>query len=59
VRTNDAPAGQYAEWLAQRVLGGLLASNSVKSYGPTDADRRRIQVRRSLITATCRFLRMR
>lgn len=32
VRINDALAGQYAEWLAWRVLGGSLADNSVKSY---------------------------
>jgi hypothetical protein len=32
VRTNDAPAGQYAEWLAHRVFGGELAANAAKSY---------------------------
>ena len=31
-RTYDAPVGQYAEWLAARILGGTLEANSVKSY---------------------------
>lgn len=49
VRTNDAPSGQYAEWLAQRVLGGVLASNSVKSYDLTAADGQRIQVKARVV----------
>ena len=32
VRTNDAPAGQFAEWLAMSVIGGTLAPNSQKGY---------------------------
>jgi hypothetical protein len=50
VRTNDAPAGQFAEWLAQRVLGGTLALNSVKSYDLTTEDGLRLQVK-------CRVIR--
>jgi hypothetical protein len=45
VRTNDAPAGQYAEWLAQRVFGGELAPNSEKSYDLTTTEGVRLQVK--------------
>lgn len=45
VRTNDAPAGQYAEWLAWRVLGGKLADNSVKSYDLVTKRKRKVQVK--------------
>lgn len=45
VRTNDAPVGQYAEWLALEVLGGVLAPNSEKSYDLVDAAGRTIQVK--------------
>lgn len=45
VRTANAPIGDYAEYLAQRVYGGTLASNSVKSYDLLTADNRHIQVK--------------
>ena len=45
VRTNDAPAGQYAEWLAHRALGGTLEANSVKSHDLVTRDGRKIQVK--------------
>ena len=45
VRTNDAPAGQYAEWLAHRALGGMLEANSVKSHDLVTRDGRKIQVK--------------
>ena len=32
VRTGNAPAGDYAEWLVAKVMGGELAANSTKSY---------------------------
>ncbi len=33
LRTNNAPLGDYAEWLLHRALGGALAnSTSAKSY---------------------------
>jgi hypothetical protein len=32
IRTNDSPIGQSAEWLAARVLDGVLEANSVKSH---------------------------
>lgn len=45
VRTRNAPLGDYAEYLAERVYGGELAANSVKSYDLQAADGRRIQVK--------------
>jgi hypothetical protein len=32
VRTLNAPAGDYAEWLVARTVGGTLTPNSTKSY---------------------------
>jgi hypothetical protein len=32
VRTNNAPAGDYAEWLCAMALGGTLVGNSVPSH---------------------------
>jgi len=49
VRTNDAPVGQYAEWLALRVLGGKLESNSAKSYDLTTTDLKRIQIKARVV----------
>lgn len=49
VRTNDAPSGQYAEWLAHRAFGGVLAPNSVKSYDLTTEDGRRLQVKARVV----------
>ncbi|MCR4511756.1 hypothetical protein [Aeromicrobium sp. 50.2.37] len=50
VRTNNAPAGDYAEWLAQRALGGVLAPNSVKSYDLTLEDGTLIQVKARVVS---------
>jgi hypothetical protein len=50
VRTSDAPAGQYAEWLALQVFGGTLAPNATKSHDLTTPDGTRVQVK-------CRVLR--
>jgi len=49
VRTNDAPLGQWAEWLARRVLGGTLERNSRKGHDLITADRRRVQVKARLV----------
>jgi hypothetical protein len=45
VRTSNAPLGDYAEYLAQKVYGGSLAPNSSKSYDVTAEDGRLIQVK--------------
>jgi hypothetical protein len=49
VRTNDAPSGQYAEWLAHQVLGGELALNSVKSYDLVTVAGERVQVKARVV----------
>lgn len=51
VRTNDAPAGQYAEWLAHRVLGGELANNAVKSYDLITPSFGKVQVKARVMRA--------
>ena len=55
VRTNDAPSGQYAEWIGQRVLGGVLASNSVKSHDLLTEDNRRIQIKSRVLRNPTKF----
>ena len=51
LRTNNAPVGDYAEWLLAHTLGGALAdSTSAKSYDVTLPDRRRVQVKARLVT---------
>lgn len=45
IRTGNAPLGDYAEFLAQKVYGGVLAPNSSKSYDVTSDDGRLIQVK--------------
>jgi hypothetical protein len=49
VRTNNAPAGDYAEWLAQRALGGVLALNSAKSHDLTLRDGTLVQVKARVV----------
>ncbi len=50
VRTRNAPAGDYAEWLCQKALGGSLEPNSAKSHDLTLADGTRIQVKCRVVT---------
>lgn len=46
VRSANAPAGDYAEWLCSRALGATLVDNfSVKSHDLVLADGRRVQVK--------------
>lgn len=45
IRTANAPVGDYAEHLAQRVYGGTLETNSVKSHDLLSAASKRIQVK--------------
>jgi len=46
VRSANAPAGDYAEWLCSRALGATLVDNfSVKSHDFVLADGRRVQVK--------------
>lgn len=46
VRSANAPAGDYTEWLCSRALGATLVDNfSVKSHDLVLADSRRVQVK--------------
>lgn len=49
VRTENAPAGDYAEWLVMNVMGGELAANSTKSYDVL-AGKERLQVKCRVVT---------
>jgi hypothetical protein len=51
VRSANAPAGDYAEWLFAKALGGTLVDNfSVKSYDLTLVDGVRVQVKTRVIS---------
>lgn len=51
LRTNNAPLGDYAEWLLHRALGGELAdSTSAKSYDLILVDGQRVQIKARLIS---------
>jgi hypothetical protein len=49
IRTMNAPAGDLAEWLIARHLGGELEKNSAKSWDVT-AGGRRVQVKARVVT---------
>lgn len=51
VRTENAPAGDYAEYLVARALGGELQDNSTKGYDLLVGDQR-IQVKSRVISPT-------
>lgn len=51
LRTNNAPLGDYAEWLLHRALGGELAdSTSAKSYDLVLVDGQRVQIKARLVS---------
>jgi hypothetical protein len=49
VRTNDAPVGQWAEWLAREVLRGTLEPNSKKGFDLLTPEGRKVQVKARLV----------
>ena len=49
VRTENAPVGDYAEFLVKRALGGTLATNSEKSFD-VKVDELRIQVKARVVS---------
>ena len=49
VRTGNAPAGDYAEWLVMNVMGGELAANSTKSHDVVMGEER-LQVKCRVVT---------
>jgi hypothetical protein len=50
VRTSNAPAGDYGEWLTAKALGGTLADRSVKSYDVTLPTGKRVQVKARVVS---------
>jgi len=51
VRSSNAPAGDYAEWLTAKGLSGTLADNfPVKSYDVTLPDGVRVQVKTRVVS---------
>lgn len=49
LRTANAPAGDYAEYLVARAYGGELAPNSEKSWDVHSADGRKLQVKARVV----------
>jgi hypothetical protein len=54
VRTNDAPAGGWAEYLVCKYLGGTPAPNSEKSWDVLAPDQSRVQVKARVVFDTSR-----
>ena len=50
IRSANAPAGDYAEWLCWKALGGELEPNSTKGHDLTDAQGRTIQVKARVVS---------
>jgi hypothetical protein len=50
IRTANAPAGDYAEHLVTRALGGVIAPNSEKSWDVRTEAGRRVQVKSRLVS---------
>lgn len=50
LRTANAPAGDYAEYLVARAYQGKLAPNSEKSWDICAADGRKLQVKARVVT---------
>lgn len=50
VRTANAPAGDYAEYLVAAMVEGELADNSEKSWDVMTKDGRRLQVKSRVVT---------
>lgn len=55
VRSNNAPAGDYAEWLVAKALGGMLADTfSEKSWDVRLATKERVQVKTRVVSVPTR-----
>ena len=50
IRTNNAPAGDYAEWLVHRALGGRIAPSAQKSYDIETSDGTLVQVKARVVS---------
>jgi hypothetical protein len=52
IRTTNAPTGDYAEWLVQRVVKGTLEPNSNRSWDVTTPSGDRLQVKARVVVDT-------
>ena len=50
IRTENAPAGDYAEYLVAIALGGHLAPNSEKSWDVLSSDGEKLQVKARVVS---------
>lgn len=50
VRSANAPAGDYAEWLCWKALGGTLEPNSKKSFDLLDSNGRKVQIKARVVS---------
>src|SRR5215471_1772601 len=50
IRTENAPAGDYAEYLVATALGGELAPNSEKSWDVLGNDGEKLQVKARVVS---------
>jgi hypothetical protein len=55
IRSNNAPAGDYGEWLIAQALGAKIVANAaMKSYDLTTSDGRRVQVKTRVVSVPVR-----
>ncbi|TVY98986.1 hypothetical protein EAS64_42555 [Trebonia kvetii] len=50
IRTENAPVGDYAEYLVKTALGGQLAPNSEKAWDVLGSDGEKIQVKARVVS---------
>src|SRR5687768_10378192 len=51
LRTANQPVGDYAEWLVNRALHGVLAPNSEKSFDVTCEEFGKVQVKGRMVSS--------
>ena len=51
IRTENAPAGDYAEYLVATALGGQMAPNSEKSWDVLGNDGKKLQVKARVVSS--------
>lgn len=55
IRSNNAPAGDYGEWLIAQAFGATIVANAaMKSYDLTTSDGRRVQVKTRVVSVPVR-----
>jgi hypothetical protein len=54
IRTANSPQGDYAEWLVQRAVGGILHPNSHKSWDVTTSEGERLQFKCRVVSTPMR-----